>query len=67
MQTLGPIIYIDTLLQDTILFEMDVLHNPSLKRDETFYRRGCKLVETLKELLESQQSGDEFTHHLLYA
>ncbi|WP_432399661.1 hypothetical protein [Pantoea allii] len=52
--------------QDTILFDMDVLNNPSLKRDETFYRRGCNLVETLKEQLETQQASDEFIHHLLY-
>lgn len=58
---------LDTQMQDTFLFVMDVLHNPSLQRDSTFYRRGCRLVETLKEQLEAQQTSDEFIHHVLYA
>lgn len=62
-----PVNSIDCLLQDTFLFVMDVLNNPSLQRDNAFYRRGCKLVETLKQQLEVQQAGDEFTHHVLYA
>ena len=63
----NPVNSIDRLLQNTFLFVMDVLHNPSLQRDNMFYRRGCKLVETLKEQLEAQQAGDEFIHHMLYA
>ncbi|QCP58816.1 type VI secretion system protein TssL, short form [Pantoea sp. SO10] len=62
-----PVNLIDRLLQDTFLFVMHVLHNSSLQRDNDFYRRGCKLVETLKEKLEALQASDEFTHHVLYA
>lgn len=62
-----PVNLIDTLLQDSFLFVMDVLHNSSLQRDNDFYRRGCKLVETLKQQLEAPQAGEEFTHHVLYA
>lgn len=62
-----PVNSIDRLLQDTLLFVMDVLHNSSLQRDNAFYCRGCKLVESLKQQLETQQAGEEFTHHVLYA
>lgn len=67
IHTNDPIRFIDILLQDTLLFVMDVLHSPSLLRDSSFYRRGCKFVETLKEQLEAQQAGDEFIHHMLNA
>lgn len=62
-----PIRLIDSLLQDTFLFVMNVFHNPLLQRDATFYRHGCSLVETLKEKLKAEQAGDEITNHVLYA
>jgi len=62
-----PVNSIDSLLQYTFLFMMDVLHNTSLQCDNDFYCRACKLVETLKQQLKSQQASDEFSHHMLYA
>jgi len=62
-----PVNSIDSLLQDTFLFVMDVLHNTSLQCDYDFYRRACKLIETLKQQLKTQHSGDEFIHYMLYA
>ncbi|MFW5388261.1 hypothetical protein [Yersinia sp. 2542 StPb PI] len=47
--TADPAHFIDELLQDSMLFVMDVLHNQALKRDAAFYRRGCGLVETLQQ------------------
>jgi len=62
-----PVNSIDSLLQDTFLFVMDVLHNTSLQCDYDFYRRACKLIETLKQQLKAQHSVDEFIHYMLYA
>ncbi len=62
-----PVNSIDSLLQDTFLFVMDVLHNTSLQCDYDFYHRACKLIETLKQQLKAQHSVDEFIHYMLYA
>lgn len=62
-----PAVFIDTLLQDSMLFVMDVRHNKALKRDEALYRRGCKLVESMKEQLNRLAVGETFTDHMLYA
>lgn len=57
-EVIDPVNSIDSLLQDTLLFVMDVLHNKKQQRDNPFNRRGCKLFETLKEKLEAMQTGD---------
>ncbi|WP_428943830.1 DotU/TssL family secretion system protein [Pantoea sp. FN060301] len=62
-----PVCFTDLLLQDTVLFVIDTLHNKELKRDATFYQRGCKLVEALKAQLERLKVSDEFSEHMLHA
>lgn len=60
-------IYIDTLLQDTYLFVMDIRHQPALVRDETFYRRGVKLVEQVQETLKNTKASEAFMQDVLLA
>lgn len=60
-------IYIDTLLQDTYLFVMDIHHQPVLVRDEALYNRAMKLVETVQETLNARKESDGFIHHVIYA
>ncbi len=40
-------VYIDTLLQDTYLFVMDIHHQPALVRDEGLYNRAVKLMKNV--------------------
>ncbi|HEY3591009.1 MAG TPA: hypothetical protein VGL07_13175 [Buttiauxella sp.] len=60
---LPPTHLIDDLLQGTVLFVIDEHDNRELKRDATFYCRGCGLVEALKAKLERLNMSDEFTEH----
>lgn len=60
-------IYIDTLLQDTYLFVMDIRHQPALVRDEALYNRAVKLVETVQASLKARKESDDFIHHIIYA
>jgi type VI secretion system protein ImpK len=62
-----PIRLIDTLLTDTFLFVMEVNHDKQLVRDDTFYRRGCALVEEVKSRLDNMKESDDFIHHVQYA
>lgn len=64
---LSPVCAVDALLQDSVLFVMDLLHNSALKRDAAFYRRGCGLVESVTEQLEKRKVSDEFAEHVLHA
>ncbi|EKQ9979408.1 DotU family type IV/VI secretion system protein [Cronobacter sakazakii] len=59
--------YIDTLLQDTYLFVMDIHHQPALVRDEALYNRAVKLVEAVQETLKARKERDDFIHHVIYA
>ncbi|HEA0346892.1 TPA: hypothetical protein RU593_004914 [Salmonella enterica] len=45
-------VYIDSLLQDTYLFVMDIYHQPAQARDEALYHYAVMLVETVQEKLE---------------
>ncbi|EOC0416800.1 DotU family type IV/VI secretion system protein [Cronobacter malonaticus] len=60
-------VYIDTLLQDTYMFVMDIHHQPALVRDEALYHRAVKLVETVRETLKARKERDDFIHHVIYA
>lgn len=59
--------FIDTLLQDTYLFVMDIHHQPALVRDEALYKRAVKLVETVQATLNAMKAPADFIHHILYA
>ncbi|MGV3344939.1 DotU/TssL family secretion system protein [Enterobacteriaceae bacterium LUAb1] len=63
----SPARFVDDLLQGTVLFVMDILNNKTLKRDAAFYRRGCRLVDTLKEHVAELKVSDAFTEHILHA
>lgn len=60
-------VYIDTLLQDTYLFLMDIYHLPGLVRDEALYRRGVALVEQMRECLQQRAASEEFMQEVLQA
>lgn len=60
-------VYIDTLLQDTYLFVMDIRHQPALVRDEAFYHRGVKLVEQVQETLKNTKASEAFIQDVLLA
>ncbi|MCW1830218.1 DotU family type IV/VI secretion system protein [Enterobacter asburiae] len=55
------------MLQDTLLFVMEVNHDKTLVRDEAFYRRACTLVEQVKSRLDSMKESEEFVRHMQYA
>lgn len=59
--------YIDTLLQDTYLFIMDIYHLPALVRDEALYHRGVALVEQMKECLQKNMASETFIQEVLQA
>lgn len=46
---------------------MEVNHNTTLVRDEAFYRRGCGLIDTMKERLAMMGADETLTDHILYA
>ncbi|KMV36044.1 DotU family type IV/VI secretion system protein [Franconibacter pulveris] len=60
-------VYIDTLLQDTYLFVMDIHHQSVLVRDEALYNRAMTLVETVQDRLKAAKESDDFIHHVIYA
>lgn len=60
-------VYIDTLLQDTYLFVMDIHHQPALIRDEALYARAVKLVEAVQASLKAVKASEDFIDHILYA
>lgn len=60
-------IYIDTLLQDTYLFVMDIYHQPALVRDEALYRRGVTLVEQVQARLQDMKASAAFIQDVLQA
>ena len=60
-------VYIDTLLQDTYLFVMDIYHQPALVRDEALYRRGVTLVEQVQARLPSMKESAAFIQDVLQA
>lgn len=55
-----PIRFIDEMLQDTLLFVMEVNHDKILVRNEAFYRRGCTLVEQVKSRLDKMTSVSNY-------
>ncbi len=60
-------VYIDTLLQDTYLFVMDIYHQPALVRDEALYRRGVTLVEQVQARLQDMKASAAFIQDVLQA
>ena len=62
----NPAVFIDTLLQDTYLFVMDIHHQPVLVRDEALYNRAVKLVEAVQATLNAMKAPADFIHHILY-
>ncbi|WP_268107950.1 DotU family type IV/VI secretion system protein [Pseudescherichia vulneris] len=60
-------VYIDTLLQDTYLFVMDIYHQPALVRDEALYRRGVTLVEQVQARLQDMKTSAAFIQDVLQA